>query len=171
MWNLIFSSLYFFLPAYCANMAPILFRWLPWGKKPIWEKKLGDHKTWRGLVVGIIFGTLIFLLQKWFHTLGFQQWSLIDYPDYSLLLGVLLSSGALAGDLIKSYYKRKAEIKPGERWFPWDQLDFFFGALTLSFIVYVPRPEVVLILFVVSPILHFLANALGYWLKINKKIW
>lgn len=170
MWSILLKSLYFFLPAYFANMAPVLLRWLPFGI-PIHQKWFGRNKTWRGLVVAPLVGGLIFYLQKLAYSSGFTQLALLDYSDFSVLLGFLLGAGAILGDLAKSFYKRKADIPPGQRWFPWDQLDFVIGGITFSFFVYVPPAEVVLMLFIFSPVLHIAANHLGYWLRIRKEKW
>ena len=170
-WLLLLKALYFFLPAYCANMAPTLFKWIPLGNKPIYEKKLGSHKTWRGLIAGTIFGGIIFALQKYLYQQGLTPWSLIDYNGFSLLLGLLMGFGALAGDIVKSYYKRKAGIPVGVKWIPWDQMDFAIGGLIFTWFVWVPPAEVALIILVISPFLHIIVNHIGYWLKIRKEKW
>jgi CDP-2,3-bis-(O-geranylgeranyl)-sn-glycerol synthase len=167
MWMLILQSLYFFLPAYIANMMPALLIKVPYLNKPIWEKKLGKNKTWKGLVAGMIFGGLVFLLQKIAYGQGFTSLAMIDYSDYPILLGALMGLGALVGDSVKSYYKRKEGIPPGKSWIPFDQLDFVFGGIIFSFLVYVPKAEVVLILIIASPILHIATNTIGYLLKIR----
>jgi CDP-2,3-bis-(O-geranylgeranyl)-sn-glycerol synthase len=166
---MIIESLYFFLPGYLANMAPLLLRWIPYGGKPINEKLLGSHKTWRGLIVAPLVGGLVFLLQQWLYVQGFQSWALIDYADFPIWFGFLQGAGVILGDLVKSFYKRKQGIKPGEPWWGWDQLDFVVGGVVLGFLVYVPPASTVLVLLVFSPILHLLANNIGYMLKINKK--
>jgi CDP-2,3-bis-(O-geranylgeranyl)-sn-glycerol synthase len=165
--SLILKSLYFFLPAYIANMSPVLFKWVPFFDRPIWEKKFGKNKTWRGLVVAIIMGGIIFSLQKLAYSLGFRNISLIDYRDFSILLGFLLGGGAIIGDLVKSYYKRKAGVKPGKSWVPFDQLDFVIGGIFFSLFVFVPKAKVVLILFVFSPIFHVIVNYIGYSLNLS----
>jgi CDP-2,3-bis-(O-geranylgeranyl)-sn-glycerol synthase len=170
IWLLILKSLYFFLPAFLANMAPVLLKWLPFNQ-PIHEKMFGSHKTWRGLIVAPIIGILIFQLQIYlFQFEFFNRISLINYPDFTILLGFLLGFGAILGDLVKSYYKRKNKIKPGNPWIPYDQIDFVIGGVLLSFFVYVPTVSVVVILLILSPLLHILTNVIGYLLKINKKM-
>lgn len=169
MWLLILKSLYFFLPAYLANMTPNLMKKVPWFKLPINKERLGSHKTWRGLIFGTLTGGLVFGLQRVAYEKGFQSLALIDYSDFSLLLGFLLGAGALLGDCVKSYYKRKRGIKPGESWIPWDQLDFVFGGLIFSFFVYVPPVGVVIFLLIFSPLLHLAINYLGYLLGINER--
>ncbi|MBR9683587.1 CDP-archaeol synthase [Candidatus Woesearchaeota archaeon] len=170
IWMLIISSLYFFLPAYGANMAPELFRWVPFLDKPIWKKKLGANKTWRGVVVAVIVGVVVFSLQQWlFRFELFYNISLIDYGDFNWQLGFLLGFGAILGDAVGSYYKRRARIKPGESWKPWDQVDFAFGGLALGCLVYVPQIMVPVIVLVASFFLHMLFCRFGYWLGIKKR--
>lgn len=168
MSSLILKALYFFLPAYFANMAPQLLRWIPFGNKPINEKLFGKNKTWRGLLLATVVGGLVFWFQKLQYLNGFTKWAVIDYADFSLALGFLMGAGAILGDLVKSYYKRKAKIKPGQPWPLWDQLDFVLGGLLFSFFIYVPPAEVALIIVFLSPALHVVVNYLGYLLKINK---
>ena len=164
----ILQSLYFFLPAYLANMAPVLFQWLPFLNKPVWEAKLGKNKTWRGILVASVTGIFVFWLQKIAYHAGSTSLAMIDYDDFPVLLGFLLGLGAILGDAVKSYYKRKAEIKSGEPWLGFDQLDFVVGGLILSSFYYVPPVEVVVVLFIATPILHIGANHIGYWLGMQK---
>ena len=168
---LILKSLYFCLPAYLGNMVPIFVKKIPLLNYPVWEKKFGKNKTWRGTISAIIIGMIVFALQKYAYSQGFTEWALIDYNGFSVLLGALLGGGAIIGDLAESYFKRKQGIKPGERWLFWDQIDFVIGGLLLACLVYVPPAEVVLILIVLSPFLHVFFNHLGYFLKIRKSKW
>lgn len=118
-----------------------------------------------------LMGTAIFGLQQFLYGAGFQRWALIDYSDFSIWLGFFLGLGAILGDLVKSYYKRKDGIPPGEKWIPFDQLDFVVGGIIGSFFIYVPAAEVVLILLIVSPFPHIAATRIGYWLGIRKEKW
>lgn len=168
--KLIFTSLYFFLPAYAANMAPVLFHWLP-GGVPINRKFFGENKTWRGIIVAVLTGGLVFWLQQILHALGSRDFALIAYTDFSVALGFLLGAGAILGDLVKSYIKRGYGIPPGKRWLPWDQLDFVLGGIIFSWFIFVPPAEVVLVLLIISPPLHIAVNHIGYWLRIRKEKW
>ena len=171
VWSLVLKALYFFLPAYIANLLPPLVKNLPFLRYPVWEKKLGKNKTWRGVLFATLVGGLIFWLQKIAYIKGFTTFAIIDYSGFSLALGFLMGFGAIFGDLIESYYKRKMGIAPGKPWIPFDQLDFVIGAFVFSFFVYVPKASVVLILLIASPLLHIATNRIGYWLKINKGKW
>lgn len=169
LWWLVLQAVYFFLPAYVANMMPEIFKFIPVLGYPVWEKEFGHHKTWRGIVLAVLGGFLIFLLQKWLYRFSFfYKLSIIDYSDFTCLLGVLMGLGAILGDLIKSYFKRGMNLKPGESWMPWDQLDFVIGGLVLGMLVYVPKIGYVLALLIVSPFLHIGVSRLGYWLGIKR---
>jgi CDP-2,3-bis-(O-geranylgeranyl)-sn-glycerol synthase len=181
---LILQALYFMLPAYVANMCPVLFKgtFKPLAKpiaprikirgKPIF----GTHKTFRGLLVAALAGILIFLLQEWLYNYSFfQTISLFDYKvffqQYSILPGFLLGFGAIFGDLVESAIKRQLDLKPGAKFMPWDQIDFVAGALLFMAIIYVPSWQVILIIFILTPILHIATNHLGYYLKLKKVKW
>ena len=151
-------------------MAPVLSRRIPFLDKPLHQKLFGAHKTWRGIVVAALAGMLVFMLQQYFHPL-LPSLALIDYADFSPWLGWWMGLGAISGDLVKSYYKRKAGLLPGERWIPFDQLDFVVGGIIGSFFIYVPPAEVALILLIVSPFLHIAATRIGYWLGMRKEKW
>ena len=179
---LIISALYYFLPAYFANMAPNFFRkTLHFLAKPIDRGKsfrgqriLGTNKTWRGIIMGTIIAIVIILIQRILATnTFFTQISLIDYVQMPLwkiiLLGFLLGFGALVGDSAKSFFKRQAKIPPGKSFFPFDQLDFVIGGLLFSFILFIPEPLAILIIIIASPILHIIVKFIGYLLKIDKE--
>tara|TARA_Y100000310_G_scaffold320255_1_gene376514 strand:- start:155 stop:682 length:528 start_codon:yes stop_codon:yes gene_type:complete len=164
---LIVKSLYFFLPAYIGNMAPVILKKFPFLNIPIHGKIFGAHKTWRGLLLAVIMGGLVFWLQKIAFLQGFRSWSIIDYGDFSILLGLLMGGGAIVGDLVKSYYKRKEKIPPGKSWVPFDQVDFVIGGLVFTCFIYVPAAPVIVTLLVASPLLHVLFNYLGYLIRIK----
>jgi len=176
----ILQCIYFFLPAYIANTAPSIFKRLnflaypiDFGKSYRGKRIFGTNKTLRGLVIGMIFGILTFILQQYLYSnfAFFQQISLIDYSNTSLLLGVLLSFGALLGDMIESFFKRQKGVAPGKPWIPFDQLDFVVGALLLSLPIVILEWKVYLVIVLASFLLHIAANHTGYYLKIQKNKW
>ncbi|MBN2112309.1 CDP-archaeol synthase [Candidatus Woesearchaeota archaeon] len=172
----ILKLLYFMIPAYLANMAPPLaknilkFMAVPidrgkeWGGKPI----LGKNKTWRGIFVGTAVSTLAFLLQKYLYSFeSFKAASMIDYSTATIWIGVLLGFGALFGDSVESFFKRRIGIKSGKPWIPFDQTDFTIGALLLTSIVYFPGWANAAIIVIVSAFGHVLINRIGYHLKLR----
>lgn len=85
--------------------------------------------------------------------------------------GFLLSLGALMGDLIGSFIKRRLNLQRGQPAPVLDQLDFVIGALTFSFIEIMPSIEIIIIILVLTPIIHLIANMIGYKLKLKREPW
>lgn len=177
------QCLYFMLPAYIANMAPVfaeklgvlkfLARSVDGGKRWKGRPILGDHKTWRGFVVGVAMAIAVIWVQYFLYSIPvFKDLSLINYSEINLwLLGILLGFGALFGDLIKSFFKRRVGVLPGRPWIPFDQIDFALGALIFVNFIFRPPWTLVFIVLLVTPVLHILANRLGYLLKIRNTKW
>lgn len=170
----VLKCIYFMLPAYFANMMPVFVRKinflnypLDFGGKINGKPVLGKNKTWRGLVFGVVIAGIIFYLQQIAYGNDFfKSISLIDYTNTSILIGFGLGFGALLGDLIESFVKRRINIEPGEVLAPWDQLDFVIGALLFSF--WLLSWEAVLVILVISPLLHVLVNYIRYSMKIKE---
>jgi len=172
---LVIRCFFFLLPAGVSNMAPVLltkrfgfFLDTPvdfnrtFNGKPIF----GKNKTWRGVVGGTVSGMLVYLLEQWLYQFPFfKRVSLIDYSSSPLLLGFLMSFGALLGDLVKSFFKRRVGIESGKPLFFFDQVDWILGAITLSLIVYVPSVKTVIVLTLLAVVLHPLVNYVGFILK------
>ncbi len=175
----ILQALYYFLPAYFANMAPVIFSKLNPLKHPVdFNKTLnkkpvfGKNKTWGGLIYAIIIGTLIFYFQiKLYNYEFFRNISLINYSQQPLFLGFLLASGAILGDLAKSFIKRRLNKAPGQQWFPFDQLDYVIGAFFFSFFIHIPDIKIILTIIILAPFLHYLVNYIGYKLKLKSVKW
>ena len=136
------------------------------------KRILGSHKTWRGLLFGVIVGMLTFRLQQklFIESSFFRGISSFDYQESSLLLGFFLAFGASVGDLIKSFIKRRFDIQPGKSWFPFDQIDWIVGAIIFgSFLVKLPF-SLILGSLLFGTILHLISRALGYAVGVNKDI-
>ncbi len=165
------TSIWFIFPAYCANAAPVIFgggQTIDFGKsffdgKPL----LGSHKTVRGFVAGLIVGTLVGLVQ----TLLFDH-VLIQYSPmfrYSIFLGFMLSLGALTGDLIESFIKRRLNLVPGSSLPVADQVDFILGAFLFSIPVSPPSLASTLIIILITIPIHLLTNLGAALLKMKNK--
>ncbi len=169
-------ALVFIFPAYCANGAPVIFgggRSLDGGRsfldgKPI----LGSHKTIRGFFGGLVIGTLVGFVEYFlFEPHRFPFLSVITFSP-SFLLGFLLSLGALIGDLMDSFIKRRLNIPPGSPLPVLDQLDFVVGALLFSLIIAeLPSPLITIIVVIITPPIHLLTNFLAYLLGVKKEWW
>lgn len=161
----IFQLLYFLLPAIVANMLPPFTRFVRWNI-PISPRLLGKNKTMLGFVVGVA-GAVItaFVLSR-------VQWqgSIADFGDW-FVLGLLFGFGAMLGDCVKSFFKRKKGILPGKPWMVFDQLDFVIGALVLVWHRVVLSLTDVLIIFLITFLGSILINHLAFWLGIKRTRW
>lgn len=179
MWLFILKCIYFMAPAYFANMAPVIAKnWLKFlavpvdfGKRFEGKELFGSHKTFRGIIFGTLFAIVAAYLQFLLYGLDFfKSLSFIDYSNW-LTAGFLLGFGALFGDLVKSFFKRRLDIKPGQRFFPWDQLDFVVGALVFASFTFGLTWKIVFYSIVVSVIGHIIINHSAYYLGIRKEKW
>ncbi|MBI5071514.1 CDP-2,3-bis-(O-geranylgeranyl)-sn-glycerol synthase [Candidatus Falkowbacteria bacterium] len=171
------------LPAYIANMAPVFaekFGVLKFFSRPVdggrtfrGKPIFGNHKTWRGFLVGVALAVAVAWLQYFLYAIPvFQKISLLNYSAKNFwFLGFLLGFGALFGDLIKSFFKRRVNLAPGASWIPFDQIDFVLGALIFSAPIYFPPWPVVIIILLASPVLHIITNNIGFLLRVKNTRW
>lgn len=174
IWLMIFQSLYFMLPAYVANMTPVFFRKVPFLDYPLDFKLklnnqplLGKNKTFRGLFFGVLFAIVTAYIQYLFFP---SKLSVADYFNW-LLLGFLLGFGALLGDAVKSFFKRRLGVRPGQRFLPWDQIDHAIGALVFGSFVFMPSLAMIVTIIVASCVFQILAAHLGFYLGIRGEKW
>lgn len=171
------TLIWFFLPAGIANMAPVLVARLPVLNRPIDAGRkfrgraiLGPHKTWRGLVFGVAAACILVYFQMLCYPRPNGQ-TLVNYESVNILwLGFLLGLGALGGDILKSFFKRRLNIPSGRPWVPFDQIDWILGAAILSqFVVRLSLGEL-LTAVIFFGLLHPIVNLVGYFigLKPNK---
>ena len=174
----VLKCFYLMLPAYFANMAPVIVKkidilayQLDFNKEMNNKPILGKNKTFRGLVFGVIFAIIIaysqFLLS---NNQFFKNLQFFDYQNW-ILLGFLMGLGALTGDLVKSFFKRRLGIKPGEKFVPFDQTDFVFGALVFVMPIFDITLRIFLTSLLLSFILHMIVNHIAFFLKIRNEKW
>jgi len=163
-------ALYFIFPAYCANAIPVILGggrpidsgWTFLNGKPIF----GAHKTFRGFLTGLLIGTLVGALQS---VIG--NFFLTSLFQYHPLLGFTISLGALLGDLLESFIKRRLNLSPGAPFPIADQLDFVVGALLFSILVSPPSLTTALLIIIVTPPIHLLTNFIAYLFGVKKTPW
>lgn len=181
MLNDVLYALWFFAPAGAANVAPILVAKLPglrqwntpmdFGIRYRGKRLLGKSKTWRGLLCGIAFGAIAFALQQPLsqHFGSFTTYlEAVHYFDLSPWLGVLLGAGALLGDAVKSFFKRRMAIPPSKSWFPFDQLDYILGGCVFTALIAAPPFKIYLLIFILWFTIHLIASYLGHLLDLKK---
>lgn len=156
-----------------SSVFKFLDREVDFGKKILSQPILGSHKRWRGVIFGILTGMLAALIQKWlFQFMAVREISLIDYQKINILLfGFLISAGAVFGDLLFAFIKRRLEMEPGTRFMPFDQTNYIIGAALFLTPFFKIDILVWLILFILTFLLHIIFNRLGYYLNIHQARW
>lgn len=148
----IFWAFWYILPAYFANASPVLVG----GGRPIdggrvWRdgrRLLGDGKTWR------------IHWRRPDRDSG-RNSPVLHNPDFygsletAVKLAFLLSFGALIGDLVGSFIKRRANLPRGYPAIGLDQLGFLISALAFAYPVKTLSSGQIIFLLVVSPFIHW----------------
>jgi len=176
-------SVWLGLPAWIANATPVIFG----GGRPIdggrvmrdGHRILGDGKTIRGFFVGVLFGTLTglgqYFLAPYLMPILAEFVTVTPSMEYVLFMtisaGFLLSVGALAGDLIGSFLKRRANVQSGGPSPILDQLGFIIMALLLAYPLLKPEGIYAVVLIITTLVVHWVSNAIGYLLGIKKNPW
>lgn len=165
------------LPAYVPNSAAAAVGGgIPIDGGRCWSdnrRLLGDGKTIRGFIGGVVCGLLTGMIQIFAQNIPF----LSGLPHLTPLAVILLACGALVGDMVKSFFKRRAGIIRGEKWPVIDQYDFVIGAFVFIFIgdfaftqEYLTIPVIMAIL-IITPVLHRVVNIIGYKLGVKEVPW
>lgn len=182
MIKLAFATLYALLPAFAANMAPVvatrlnfaprLARPLDGGMKLWGEALFGEGKTWRGFAVGVSAAMFIGIAQYFlWHFNIVRLYSIINYSAVDpVTFGFLGGTGALGGDLIKSFFKRRFHLSSGSPWPVFDQLDFILGYFGATYFFVGWQMPVFLMALALTLVFHPLVNIIAYALSI-KKVW
>jgi len=151
------ETIYIYLPAYLANAAPVVLGgggpldggrdWLD--GKPL----LGDHKTIWGTLSGLVVGTLVGLIQM------------------KPLRGVLLAFGAIGGDIVVSFVKRRLNLKPGASFPIADQMGFIVLAVALSSLAEPTTWQRAAAILALTLPIHYLTNVVAWLLKLKSEPW
>ncbi|TGC08502.1 CDP-2,3-bis-(O-geranylgeranyl)-sn-glycerol synthase [Methanolobus halotolerans] len=185
MIEIVLTAVWLMLPAYIPNSTAAVFG----GGKPIdggrkladGRRIFGDGKTYRGLLAGTICGMLLGLLQTYYLTVNGTVLGM-ELPSFGKVPGALiviftLAFGSLFGDMFMSFFKRRLGLKRGAPLPVIDQLDFVFGAWLFT---YMASPVwftenftywIVLTVLIVTPLLHFVTNLVGYFIGVKKEPW
>ena len=191
---LLLQSFYLLLPAYFANMAPVIFRRVNFlnlpvdfgytlkikklanrsnnkHKKNTKDRIFGDHKTWRGLffatVTGIVIAFIQYLIQYHSFISALKMFPYNNWP----LIGFLLGFGAIFGDLVKSFFKRRLHIDDGKPLYFFDQLDYVAGSYLFLSLYYVVSLQIIVASVVLSFSLTVIVNHLSFYLGFRKEKW
>jgi len=196
VYEIIVQALWLILPAYVANASAVIVG----GGTPIdfgktWRDKrriLGDGKTWRGLFAGAFLGMTagfgLVVAAYYINRSDYGFLGLNTFDNFPLMIPLIFSIcfGALLGDIIESFFKRRIGKERGEDWFVFDQLDFIVGALFLSFITasvlaftgltkgnwFLESFSIwhIIVLLIFTPFFHLLANEIHKKIKKRAKV-
>jgi CDP-2,3-bis-(O-geranylgeranyl)-sn-glycerol synthase len=185
-YTVIVQAFWIVIPIYVANASAVIVG----GGTPIDFRKtwkdgrriLGDGKTWRGLLSGTFLGMTagfgLVVAASYVKTSEYSFLNLTNFEGFPVMILLLFSLcfGALLGDIIESFFKRRIGKERGKDWIPFDQLDFLVGALVCSFLMsgllslggvtssnwFFTNISLwhILILLVVTPVIHITANVL-----------
>ena len=170
------DALWLMFPAYVANSSAVLFA----GTLPIdlgknfsdGRRILGPGKTFRGLIGGTMAGVTVGVIQQ-----TVRVHTLLGVPSFDPIFVVItLSFGALLGDIVKSFFKRRLGFEKGASFPIADQYDFVVGALLFTYIFFPEwltlnfvAPVFITVIVLTAPI-HLMVNYLGFRLG-KKNVW
>lgn len=161
------KALAYVFPAYVANATPVVFVRIIGRATPIdrgasaWDGRriLGDGKTFEGLLSALVFGTIVGVVMYLAGNPGGLR---------SPLEALTLSAGAMVGDMLGSFTKRRIGVERGGSAPLLDQLGFLLMALLIASALHgAPEwfsPEIFLALLALTVGLHLGTNALAYLL-------
>lgn len=182
-YEIIIQAFWLIIPAYIANASALLVG----GGTPIdfgktykdGKRILGDGKTWRGLFVGTFVGVTagfgLSVAAKYAALYEFPI-TLSDFTGFPFMMPLIFSIcfGALLGDIVESFFKRRVGKNRGEDWIPFDQLDFIIGVLIATFLMGLLlqvtgllsynwffnnfTPLHILVLLIATPFIHLFSN-------------
>jgi CDP-2,3-bis-(O-geranylgeranyl)-sn-glycerol synthase len=171
------KALLIIFPAYAANGFPPLAR----GHRPIdmkrnWLDKnriFGDGKTFEGFGFGLFAGFVIGALESYLYP-DLNSYAMqygVKLPLINLYIAFLIALGALSGDLIGSFLKRRLGLKRGADVPLLDQWNFIIGAVLFVYWFTDITIWMFLIMLLITPIVHRVANIIAHRIKIKKEPW
>ena len=182
------AVLWVLLPAYIANALATL----PGGRGPpmdfgrTWSRDgrriLGPSKSWSGFLFAGFAAMPFCLLEAWLILLAPPNLALVPVLAPSVAaavpLAALLTFGAMGGDALGSFVKRRLGRVSGARTVLLDQLPFVLVPIGLGLLFYpalfvsvFARWEAVLWLLVITLGLHVTFNWIGYKAGLKKVPW
>jgi CDP-2,3-bis-(O-geranylgeranyl)-sn-glycerol synthase len=188
VWASALAVLWVLLPAYVANAIATV----PRGRGPpmdfgrVWPRDgrriLGPSKTWSGFLFAGFVALPVGLLEAWLILLAPPNLQLVPRLAPSVLAAVpvvaILTFGAMTGDALGSFLKRRLDRPSGARTIFLDQLPFVLVPIAIGAVVYpglfvgtFASWEAVLWLLVYTLGLHAAFNYVGYWVGLKKVPW
>jgi len=137
---------------------------------------LGDGKTWRGTAVGTLIGVLLAIGLNAINDPVSAAVG-VDLPTFPLHAAVALAFGAMLGDILASFIKRRSGRERGASFPGLDQLDFVVVSLLLAFVVATDwflatfTPAVLAVILIITPILHVGTNIIAFKIGVKNEPW
>jgi CDP-2,3-bis-(O-geranylgeranyl)-sn-glycerol synthase len=186
MLIIISEAVWLIFPAYIANSSAVLFghgKPVDLGRKLKDGRRIfGDGKTWYGLLGGTLAGIAFGFGQVLGSSIQYpyHHWGYGPAPN-AYLIAILIPLGALLGDLLGSFIKRRLGLGRGERIPFLDIYDLIIGVFILlmifqtlwfyeTFLNGIRLIGFVTIL-ILTPLLHRFTNIIGYKLGKKKEPW
>ena len=167
------------LPAYVPNNAAVLLG----GGQPIDDGRtlddariLGDGKTWRGALAGTLAGVALALVLNAIAP-AVETATGLSVPIFPPVAVLALPLGAILGDMLASFLKRRTGRSRGAAFPGLDQLDFLVGALALTALTVTDwftatfTLGVLATIVLVTPLLHVTTNVVAYRAGLKSEPW
>lgn len=171
-WIDVAAAIWFFLPAFVANQCPGFAAYIRGpGRIPVSRTYLGENKTVDAYPAAVAGAIATFALQQALPEINISiGWYVTqDFSDICAI-GTLFGIGAVLGDHVESFFKRRRGMPPGTIWWPWDSVDFAIGALVCIYPVsgWIGWDRIAILLGIAIA-LHPIVNWIGYRLGIRKQ--
>ncbi len=168
-YSFVLELILILVPLYIANSAAMLLggkTQIDFGKNFFDKRPLfGEGKTFKGTFLGIAAGIISVLILDYYF-----QGNNGVIQNY-LWYGILLSFGAIIGDIAGSFAKRRMGIERGEPVFLLDQLDFVLGGIVFGGTVHWISLELFLLICVITLFAHKASNFVAFKFKLKKVPW
>lgn len=177
--SLVILAIWIMLPTYIPNNVAVLVG----GGPPIdggrlWNGRriLGDGKTWRGTFGGIFAGIVVAVVLNAINGPAGAVANL-NFPVFSTAIIVAFPVGALLGDILASFLKRRLGRQRGSALPLVDQLDFVLVALLAGVVLdanwmfEVFSPQLLIVVIVLTPVLHLVTNVIAYVAGLKNEPW
>jgi CDP-2,3-bis-(O-geranylgeranyl)-sn-glycerol synthase len=182
---IMFNGLWLFIPAMLPNSAAAMVGGgtkIDFGRSWRGKRIFGDGKSWRGLFGGGLAGVLIGLILIGISAIWDSE-NFWGFGPFWSNIGILfcLSFGAVLGDLMGAFIKRRLGMARGTKAPILDQYDFVFGAFVITAIffpdwiysMFIEGWHIAALIFilVLMFVIHRGVNIIGYKLGIKKEPW
>ncbi|MFH0929540.1 MAG: CDP-2,3-bis-(O-geranylgeranyl)-sn-glycerol synthase [Candidatus Aenigmatarchaeota archaeon] len=176
LWIEFVKALLILLPAFAANAFPPLAkgkRPIDFGKKLLGNRIFGDGKTIEGFILGTAAGFLVGAVETLLYP-NLNAYAMqygVTLPLMTMTVGFLISFGALIGDLVGSFFKRRFGLERGANVPFLDQWNFIVMAVLFSIWFTEISIWMFVIMLLTTLIVHRAANIIAHRLKIKREPW